>query len=105
MLDEQHRHPVRGERVQQLGERLRLAVTQTRRRFVEQQQARPRREGAAQLAQPGQAGRKRVGSLVGHGAQADPIEDRLGVVARIRPKVVRPPAPDLGRDENVLAGR
>ena len=104
VIDEQHRHPVRGERVQQLGEDLRLAVTQPRRRFVEQQQARPRREGAAELAQPGEPGRKGIGSLVGHGAQADQVEDRLGVVARIRPEVVRPPASDLGRDENVLAG-
>ena len=62
-------------------------------------------EGAAQLAEPGQTGRKRVGPLVGNGAQADPIEDRLGVVARIRAEIVRPSASDLGRDEDVLARR
>ena len=58
VLDEQDRHPLRRERAQQRGEGLRLAVTQTRRRLVEQQQARPRGEGATQLAEAGQAGRQ-----------------------------------------------
>ena len=89
--------------MQQRGEALGLTVAQTRGRLVEQQQPRPRGEGSTQLAEAGQAGRKRVGPLVGHGAQADTIEDRIGVAARVRTKVVSPSAPDLGRDEDVLA--
>ena len=103
MLDEQDRHPLRGERAQQLGEGLGLAVAQTRGRLVEQQQARARGERAAQLAEAGQPGRKRVGPFVGDVAQPDAIEDGVGVVGAGPTEVVRPSTPDLGRDENVLA--
>ena len=61
------------------------------------------RRGATQLAEAGQAGRKRVGPFIGHGAQAETIEDGVGVAARVRTQVVSPSAPDLGRDEDVLA--
>ena len=79
MLDEQDRQPLRGERMQELGEGLGLPVTQSRRGLIEQQQPRSRGESPTQLAEAGQTGRKRVGPIIGHRAQADTIEDGVGV--------------------------
>ena len=105
MLDEQYCHSAGGERVQQVRERLGLAVAETRGRFVQQQQAWPRRKGAADLTQPRQAGREGIGPLVGDSPETNLVEYHLGVVARIRTEVVGPPATDLGGDENVVSGR
>ncbi len=83
VLDEEDRRPLSGERVEQLGERLGLAVAESRGRLVEQEQTRLYGERAAYLAEAGQTGRKRVGSFIGHDAQADAIEDDVRIAVGI----------------------
>ncbi len=63
VFDEQDREVLFGENAQELREILRLPITQTRCRLVEQQHARPRGQGPTQLAEAGETGRQGVGAI------------------------------------------
>ncbi len=67
-----------------------------------------RRRGRAASARPSSHSRARpTGSASARSscdrAQADAIDDGLGVASRVRLEVVRPPPPNLGGDQDVLA--
>ena len=82
VLDEQHAEAVGGERTEQRAELGGLALVQTGRRLVEQEQPRLRRERAGHLDQARGAGGQRVDALAGDVAETDLLDDLVGHDAR-----------------------
>ena len=129
MLDQQDRHAGAGQPGRAgVGEGLGLGLVQARRRLVEQQQPRAAGERAAQLDQPGLAGRQLVGpgvatsptptssmsasvsSLTGIAPRSEAGRDEPGLgqqreLALRRLRVAAPAPAQLGPDEDVLARR
>ena len=75
---------------EQVGEVVGLGLVEARRRLVEQQHLGPGGQRPAELDQAGEAGRHGVDALVGDGADADAVEDRLGLAPRVDAAVARP---------------
>ncbi len=80
-----------------------LLLVEARARFVDEEHRRTGGQGPTELDEPGQAGGKQVGGLVGHVRQTHMGQDDVGFGARRAPR--RAPAPRLGRHLYVLACR
>ena len=104
MLDEQDGETGGRQSAEQPGHEIRLGRREAGGRFVEQQQARRRRERAPELDQARKTRRHRVDSLIRLAFESDRIEDLVRHRARVD-LLFRPPGSDLGGDHDVLARR
>ena len=100
--------PFGGQAPQHLGHGLGLGLVQPRRHLVEEQEAGLVGQGAAQLDQAGPAGREAVDPVLGDVGQAEPFDELVGHLVRVRLLDVAlgrpggPGAADLGPGEDVL---
>ena len=102
VLDEEHRQSRAGDLAQQRAEGCGLGLVESRRRLVEQQHARLRRECPSQLDEARRTGREPVDAVFGHCLQSDPLENLVGDHGRGPLPIVRPSASHLRRHEDVL---